>query len=257
MRTATPSPPFGLGVAVAMLAGATVAQGFPRLPPSAASAALLALALAGALTLYLGLSAHAGPPQPGTGQVAAMGAPSSATSPAATSPTATPAPVAPAAPATDLGPILPASEPVGLDIPSIDVHAKTLVPLTVGPDGVLPPPSDYAQAGWYTGGPNPGQLGPAVIAGHVDGPNGPAIFYRLGTLTPGAQVNVTRADGVVATFTIDSISSYSKTQFPTSLVYGNTTNRAELRLITCGGAYDRTTGHYVDNIIAFGHLNAA
>ena len=216
------------------------------------AAAAVALALTGALTLYLGLGAHAGPPQPAPARPAAV----SATGPTPTpTPTATRSAAAPVAPA-DLGPILPASDPVGLDIPSIGVHAPTLVPLTVGPDGVLPPPSDYAQAGWYTGGPNPGQLGPAVIAGHVDGPDGPAIFYRLGQLAPGAQVTVTRADGGVATFTIDSVTSYSKAEFPTSLVYGNTTNRAELRLITCGGAFDRATGHYVDNIIAFAHLTA-
>ncbi|WP_407341881.1 class F sortase [Pengzhenrongella phosphoraccumulans] len=166
------------------------------------------------------------------------------------------APVAPADAAADLGPLLAASAPVALDIPSIDVHSTDLVPLSVGSDGVLPAPTDFGAPGWYTGGPTPGQLGPAVIAGHVDGPAGPAIFYRLGELTAGSEVTITREDGTAARFTIDSVARYAKADFPTSLVYGNTTNRAELRLITCGGAFNRATGHYVDNVIAFGHLIA-
>lgn len=208
------------------------------------AAAAAVLAVAGVLALVVGLHGQPGPPQPPTAAVVA---------------TPTPAPSRTTTadlPVTDLGPVLPASEPVALDIPSIDVHATTLAPLSVGSDGVLPPPSDYAQPGWYTGGPNPGQLGPAVIAGHVDGPSGPAIFYRLGELTPGAEVDVTRADGTVARFTIDTVASYAKADFPTSLVYGNSTDRAEIRLITCGGAFDHATGHYVDNIVAFGHLTA-
>lgn len=218
-------------------------------------AAAVGLALAGALTLVVGLRAQAGPPAPPLSRVAATAAPSP-TDP----PTDLPAPQTPsatAAPAAepDLGPILPASLPVTLDIPSIGVHTTNLVPLSVGADGVLPPPTDYATAGYYTGGPTPGQLGAAVIAAHVDGKNGPAVFYRLGELAPGALVHVTRQDGTVATFTIDTVARYPKAQFPTQLVYGSATSRAEIRLITCGGAYDRTTGHYVDNVIAFGHLD--
>ena len=82
----------------------------------------------------------------------------------------------------------------------------------------------------------------------------PAVFYRLGALQKGDRVDVTRADRSTARFVIDTVARYSKAQFPTAAVYGNTTDRAELRLITCGGAFDQTTGHYVDNIVAFGHL---
>ena len=159
-----------------------------------------------------------------------------------------------AAPVPDPGPVMPASDPVALSIPSIGVQSDVLVPLALDADGVLPAPTDYALPGWYTGGPNPGQFGPAVIAGHVDGPDGPAVFYRLGELAAGATVEVTRADGRVARFVVDSVERYAKAEFPTSRVYGNTTDRAEIRLITCGGAFDRTTGHYVDNIVVFGHL---
>lgn len=223
------------------------------------AAAAVGLALAGVLTLVVGLRAQAGPPAPPLTRVAATSAPSPTARP--TDPPAdlpgrqTPSATATPVPEPDLGPILPASVPVTLDIPSIGVHTTNLVPLSVGADGVLPPPTDYATAGYYTGGPTPGQLGAAVIAAHVDGKSGPAVFYRLGELAPGALVHVTRQDGTVATFTIDQVARYPKAQFPTQLVYGSATSRAEIRLITCGGAYDRTTGHYVDNVVAFGHLD--
>ncbi len=165
-----------------------------------------------------------------------------------------PAPVDPAPPGPDLGPVLPAADPVAVRIPSIGVDSPVLEPLALDADGVLPAPADYALPGWYTGGPHPGQLGPAVLAGHVDGPDGPAVFYRLGELAVGATVEVGRSDGTVATFVVDAVERYAKADFPTSRVYGNTTDRAEIRLITCGGAFDRTTGHYVDNIVVFGHL---
>jgi hypothetical protein len=85
------------------------------------------------------------------------------------------------------------------------------------------------------------------MEGHVDSAaQGPSVFFRLGALRPGDHVNVTRADGSVAGFTINAVRRYAKAVFPTSLVYGNT-NHAALRLITCGGSFDGSTGHYVDN----------
>jgi hypothetical protein len=229
----------------------------------AAAAVLVVAGLALVLTGLAGVG-HP-PPQPGP-DVAST---DTATGPPDRDPAPTPAPGAddrssgaapavapPAGPAVDLGPILSFSEPVGLDIPSIGVHSGELVPLEVGADGVLPAPADYALPGWHTSGPAPGQLGPAVIAGHVDGPSGPAVFYRLGDLAVGDPVQVTRRDGTVATFTIDAVERYPKDAFPTSQVYGNTTDRAELRLITCGGDFDRSTGHYVDNVVAYAHLVA-
>jgi len=149
-----------------------------------------------------------------------------------------------------------ASEPVSLDIPSIGVHSHRIVGLHIGADGTLQAPRSFDQVGWYTGGPTPGQLGPAVIGGHVDSKSGPAVFYRLGALRPGAVVKVTRRDGTVAAFVIDSVARFAKAAFPSQQVYGNSTNRAEIRLITCGGAFDHATGHYADNIVAFGHLAA-
>lgn len=216
--------------------------------------AALGLALLGVVALVLAFRGQPGPPQPDAAVTAGEAvAPQDATVPGP----AQPQPAVPAAePAVDFGPVMAGSTPVGLEIPAIGLDTDVLVPLTVGADGVLPAPVDYATAGWHTRGPMPGQLGPAVIAGHVDGPDGEGIFYRLGELVAGDVVTVTREDGTVATFTVDSVGRYPKAEFPTSRVYGNTTNRAEIRLITCGGAFDRTTGHYVDNIVVFGHLTA-
>jgi len=146
------------------------------------------------------------------------------------------------------------SRPVALAIPSIGVDSNKVVDLGKEPDGSLQVPTDFGQPGWFTGGPAPGQFGPAVIAGHVDSKSGPGIFYRLGSLHPGASVTVTRADGSIARFTVDKVARYPKDRFPTIAVYSDTTHRSELRLITCGGQFDHRTGHYVDNVVAYAHL---
>ena len=157
-----------------------------------------------------------------------------------------------------VGLILPASVPVAVSIPAINVQS-TLLRLGRTAEGALavpPPGPDYNTAGWYEYSPTPGALGPAVIAGHVDSAaEGPSVFFRLGGLHPGDAVRVTRTDGTVAVFTVDSVLRYSKTSFPTQLVYGNT-DHAALRLITCGGPFDSATGHYVDNIVVFASLHA-
>lgn len=105
-------------------------------------------------------------------------------------------------------------------------------------------------------GPTPGQLGPAALLGHVDvAATGPAVFYRLRTLVPGDTVHVTRADHRVAVFRIYRVAAFAKKAFPTRTVHGPTSG-AQLRLITCGGPFDATTGSYLDNIVAFARLSA-
>ena len=149
---------------------------------------------------------------------------------------------------------LPHSDPVSVDIPKI--HAKSsLIPLGLNPDQSIqvPPVSTPLQAGWYTKGPAPGDLGPAVILGHVDGGGQEGIFFRLHELTQGDQVFVARKDGTTAKFVVDHVDKVSKDSFPTDQVYGNTSD-AELRLITCGGTFNRATGNYVDNIIVYAKL---
>ena len=125
--------------------------------------------------------------------------------------------------------------------------------LGLNTDGSLQVPPSGFPAGWYTGAPTPGELGPAIIVGHIDWAGHPGVFYRLRDLKPGAQVNVTRANGTVAVFRVSSVQEFSKDAFPTTLVYGNTAY-AGLRLITCGGAFDAKLHSYEDDIIAFAEL---
>jgi len=146
--------------------------------------------------------------------------------------------------------------PVKIAIARIGVRSD-VIPLGLNPDRTLQVPQpgpDYNKAAWYKYSPNPGQTGPAIIEGHVDSAaDGPSVFFRLGDLRPGDHVEVTRADHEVAVFQIDGVRKYPKDQFPTATVYANTTTPT-LRLITCGGDFDRTTHHYTSNIIAYAHL---
>jgi Sortase domain len=155
-----------------------------------------------------------------------------------------------------LGPVLPPSEPVSIDVPVIDVHS-TLQYLGLTAQGTLQVPAPgphYNEAAWYKYSPTPGSLGPAVISGHVDSvAQGPSVFFKLGDLRPGDMVLVTRADGLVAVFRVDGVRRYPKDHFPTLLVYGNT-DYAALRLISCAGPFDYATRHYVDNIVVFASL---
>ena len=155
-------------------------------------------------------------------------------------------------------PVMPRSKPSAIDIPAIGVHSS-LLHLGLNSDGTVQVPSgsSYNEAGWYQYSPTPGSVGPAVILGHVDsGAWGASVFFKLGDLRPGNKVMVRRQDGLVAVFEITGVRRYAKDHFPTQLVYGNT-NNAELRLITCGGSFDSSTGHYVDNIIVFASLTGS
>lgn len=142
-------------------------------------------------------------------------------------------------------------EPAALRIPSIGVRTM-LERLAVDAHGELAPPRDPGRAGWFAAGVRPGDPGPAVIAGHVDSRTGPAVFTRLGEMRPGAEVVVTDARGAVVRFLVEAVRSYPKSRFPTSDVYGATPD-AQLRLITCGGDFDRGTGHYVANVVVYAH----
>ena len=142
--------------------------------------------------------------------------------------------------------------PVSLTVPAIGVKTS-IIHLGLEANGSLQVPSTTAVAGWYTESPRPGAVGSAVIAGHVDSYKGPGVFYWLRNLKPGDKVYVKRADGSVAVFNVNSVQSYPKAAFPTSIVYGGTPD-AELRLITCGGTFDSSTGHYLSNIIAYATL---
>ena len=140
-------------------------------------------------------------------------------------------------------------DPLSITIPDIGV-ASPLVATGVLPDGTVDVPADAGIAGWFTGGPRPGEQGPAVIMGHVDSRRtGPGVFFRLAELPIGAVVVVDTTTGPQR-FVTREVSRFPKDEFPTDLVYGAEAG-ATLRLVTCGGSFDRSTGHYRDNVIAF------
>jgi LPXTG-site transpeptidase (sortase) family protein len=149
---------------------------------------------------------------------------------------------------------------VAIAIPSIQVHSS-LQKLGLNPDGTVQTPQPgphYDEAGWFTGSATPGQFGVSVILGHIDSAaNGPSVFFRLGAVKPGDQVIVDRADGSRATFTVDGVKEFPKSNFPTVQVYRGDPDTAGLRLITCGGPFDRSTRNYLDNIVVFAHLTGS
>jgi len=154
--------------------------------------------------------------------------------------------------------VLAASVPVSITIPSIGVRS-TLLQLGLNPDNSIqvPPLDDpESKAGWYKYSPTPGQIGPTVILGHVDSAkHGPAVFFKLGALQPGATVEVTRTDRKVAVFTVDRVVAYPKATFPSDAVYGNI-DHPGLRLITCGGTFDPDAGSYESSIVAYATLTS-
>jgi sortase (surface protein transpeptidase) len=149
---------------------------------------------------------------------------------------------------TVLTPHLSKSEPVRLQVPVIGVDAN-LMKLGLDPDGTMSVPPGAFPAGWYVFSPTPGEIGPSVISGHVDY-NGPGVFQQLHLLKAGDMVTVTRQDGSTPQFKVTRVLTVPKAQFPSSVVYGPI-GYAGLRLVTCGGPFDSSTGHYVDNVIVF------
>lgn len=139
--------------------------------------------------------------------------------------------------------------PTRVALPSIEVDAP-VVDLGISGDGHVQVPTAPQDTGWLTTSPAPGQQGPAVILGHVDSTNGPAVFYRLRQLAVGDPVVVTRKDGTQVRFTVDGLRRFAKSDFPTQATYGPVPGPA-LRLITCDGPYDRSAGGYQDNLVVF------
>ncbi len=161
------------------------------------------------------------------------------------------------APNADIVPTgLPRSTPTTISIPRIGVNAEMMT-LGMNPDGTIqvPPLEQAMKAGWYAPGPSPGEVGNAVVVGHVDSAElGPAVFFNLGSLHKGDTINVVRADASTVTFTVDEVKSYPKTAFPTELVYGPS-DKPSLRVVTCGGQFDQTVGGYLNNVIAFATMS--
>ncbi|MBP2368919.1 class F sortase [Pseudonocardia parietis] len=141
------------------------------------------------------------------------------------------------------------SEPVRLRVDRLGVDTEP-VPLGLHPDGAMQVPDDAGTVGWFTGAPTPGELGPAVLAAHVDWKGLPGAFADLHTLEPGDEIRVDRADGSTVVFAVTRVGQYAKADFPTREVYGDL-DHAGLRLITCGGVFDRSADSYSDNVVVF------
>ncbi|MFI1924124.1 class F sortase [Streptomyces sp. NPDC020377] len=199
-----------------------------------AIAAVTVIALGGgAWLLHSGAETHA-PPQPSAAQARSAG---------------------PDVPGRS-APALPPSPPDRVRIPAIHVDAP-LTGLALTPSGSLgvPPAEKKNLAGWYEAGTTPGETGTAIVAGHVDNADGPAVFYDLGALRKGSAIEVDRRDGSIAVFTVDAVEVYQARDFPDEKVYG-AANRPELRVITCGGGYTKSTG-YQGNVVVFAHLTSS
>lgn len=201
--------------------------------------AIAALLLTGGLLLALGTGRQqSAPPRAADRGGPSVGAPAA---PRSQAPSAEPRAAA-----------LPPSRPVSITIPSIEVTSD-LEELGLGKNRAMETPKDPAKAGWYRPGATPGAIGPSVIAGHVTWDGSPAVFFELTELEPGDRIEVRRADGRTAEFTVDRTATYPKDDFPTVEVYRNL-DHAGLRLITCGGDYSEDDSRYADNVVVYASL---
>lgn len=151
-------------------------------------------------------------------------------------------------------PVVPRSSPAALRIPAIGV-AVPVSDLGLNLDGTVQVPTDFQKAGWFRLGPSPGEVGSAVILGHVDSYRGPAVFFRLRFLRAGDRVEVRLANGMTAHFVINTVATYLKSQFPALQVYGSHGYSA-LQLVTCGGEFDTRTRSYLSNVVVYSSLVA-
>ncbi|MEV7442435.1 class F sortase [Streptomyces sp. NPDC091204] len=194
--------------------------------------------LTGLAMVRNGVDIGGGPPQPAAAAAVAV--------------TADQLPANPPAPAAGME-VLEHSSVQRIRIPTINVDAPVM---TVGLDAEgwidAPPPQDRNLAGWYLNGISPGQRGSAVIVGHVDNAQGPAVFYGLGSLKQGNRIEVERYDGRTAVFEVYGVEVFSKEAFPGARVYGDT-GHPELRVITCGGGYSKARG-YDGNVVVFARM---
>ena len=200
----------------------------PRARMAGIAGALLIMAGTAAVGVAAGSQAHA--PQPALSQAGVTGT-------------------------SSRGPSLARSVPVSVAIPAIGVNS-TLLHLGLNADGTVQVPSlktNAGQAAWYKYSATPGQIGSSVIEGHVDSERGPAVFFRLGALHRGDTIEVKLADGVTAVFRVTGVREFAKSRFPAKAIYG-ATDFAALRLITCGGAFDYATGHYLSSTVVFASL---
>lgn len=219
------------------------------------------LLLAGVLAIVIAVRAQQSAPQPPPSAASPVNVvpsqkpPHNASGSDATVPGPTGTQAGGRAGATTRGLILPRSQPERLQIPAIGVDS-TLKQIGLNSKGeITTPPLDRdSHAYWLTVSPTPGQLGPAIIVGHVDSAAyGPGVFFKLGAMRQRDKIYITRADGTVAIFEVERVAEYKKSAFPTQQVYGNI-DHAGLRLITCGGTFDASIHSYESNVVVYAAL---
>jgi Sortase domain len=216
------------------------------------AAAAAVMAMAGVILISLALDVPDRPPQPPAEAFGSVAPLSVGPVPGAERRSIPSAPPTSQAAETES---IASSPPIALDIRTIGVHSE-LQYLGLTASGALEVPTypRYHEAAWYKYSSEPGSPGPAVILGHVDSvQDGHSVFFNLGDLRPGDEILVTRFDGLIAVFAVDGVRAYPKDHFPTFLVYGDT-DRASLRLITCGGRWNRAAHSFEDNIVVFASL---
>ncbi|MFD8984702.1 class F sortase [Streptomyces sp. NPDC059564] len=175
-------------------------------------------------------------------------------------------PTAPGGAGGPAGPGLPAARvplsaamPARIDVPAMGVQAPVIA-RGLDTDGAIePPPYELpGTVGWWGAGPAPGAAGTALMVGHVDTKSKPAVFFGLSTLKAGEKIRVARADGTVAEFTVEDVRVYERAGFDPHQAYGpRVKGRAELRLVTCGGTYDKTARQYSANVVVSAYLTGA
>ncbi|MFI5670280.1 class F sortase [Streptomyces sp. NPDC051704] len=151
---------------------------------------------------------------------------------------------------------LAASVPARVDVPSMGIRAPVVSRGLDAQGAIEPPPYESpGTVGWWGGGAKPGEAGAALLVGHVDTASKPAVFYGLSSAKPGDRVRVVRMDGSVAEFTIEDVRVYERARFDADRAYGpRIRGRAELRLVTCGGTYDKAAGEYTANVVVSAYL---
>ncbi|WP_277453631.1 class F sortase [Janibacter sp. DB-40] len=213
------------------------------------------LLLLGGGTIAWAATQQVGPPPAPPSTTTAKGVTPSPTTSTAPDREATSEEEREAPPSPEVADAMPASEPVAVRLPSIDVSSP-VHGLGLDAQGRLKVPSGdrYDEVAWYDGSPTPGEVGPAVLEGHVTGSgHDPSVFFELGDVRAGDEVEVDRADGTTATFEVTQVKKSPKDDFPRIDVYGATAG-PELRIITCGGTYDEDARRHLENVIVFAEL---
>jgi sortase (surface protein transpeptidase) len=145
------------------------------------------------------------------------------------------------------------SVPTHIAVPAVGIDAP-IKPVGKDPAGGIEMPALFDwTTGWYTGSPSPGQLGPAIIVGHVDTYKGISVFWKLRDVKPGDEIQISRTDGKLVTYKVAALKQFEQAAFPTKEVYGNI-DHAGLRLITCGGAFNKATESYTQNTVVYADM---